>query len=91
MRARVVIAPVVVVSQMPCREIGGTRNVRQLGIVERLSLVAGLVVVGLSICVIPDDGHAVTGKRPLVASAYGVVPGPVVGMQTQLIAAYIAP
>jgi len=40
----------------------------------------------MAVGVIPDDGDAGTGERGIVASAHGVVPGTVVGLQLQSVA-----
>ena len=54
--------------------------------VQPVGVVRRLVVIGMSVCVVPDDGDVAQGKRSIVTSSRGAVPGAVVRLQAQAVA-----
>ena len=54
--------------------------------VQPVGVVRRLVIIGMSVCVVPDDGDVAQGKRSIVTSSRGAVPGAVVRLQAQAVA-----
>lgn len=77
------------VGHVPEIQIGRAGDLDNFFVIDSVCVIRRLVIVGMAVGMIPDDGDVTFRERSVVAAAYRTVPGTIIRLELQPVILHI--